>query len=952
MSTENQGILVYAPAPADDVVLPKNSKLRVSTRVNWTDPWSVVPYLEPVKGTNTLAPGKGVATFLWRYGEIKREDKTTFTDDVPKDLFGSYVRVEAFNEDGAETQWYGRLEDDELDVHGAVTQPQGDQEIKALGLENDLDRYDLKQVQCRQNGSSFAQESIPVFNRRAGRGPGLLGNRSLSRQTGNVYEFSSDGELWTNRDIAESVLAWNVPADGTPFQLAGQVEELDKIVQTHRFPAGLTLRQILCQLIDPRRGLGWCIRVDGKDNVLIWIFSVLEDDVGIGGQTAASNNEQFSVVLDDAIDFEKVLVTLHKSSKYDSVRIRGARQKSIFSISLVDGTWEEGFTSALLTAFKQGQSSATDYPADPQGQAERNDQYRGDDRFERLSVFRIPPDWDLRAGDGIGGAKSIVLPAIGDDGEIDTDTSQDLFMFGQALLHHLPGLEVGKDYSVSPALDENPSDSDPEFRRPFALIKYDGKWMYLDKLSESIGGQVVTNAQIRMMDRELAVQVLMRPKWLLFANDWSGAEPSLLAGQVWTAAQVAAGNFFDYNNMLATVAIEGDQHVQIVAGGGPGADEYKELVIDVPDAELVYLVPGTVLGIDNEGNLKHASGGVFLVDDRERLSRLAAVAWSWYHKARASVRLVDKSRLRLIQVGQLMKSIRSASDFREVGTVVSQEYFDWQAGKITYTTQYGEMTFSGFAPEFPDNRTVSRELLELRKETKELSDRTGGLPARIGAAAILVAATIAISGIAEANADSPAAIKSTSDSGNTAFYCYADAVDTYSNKKKIVFKLERPYVGRSGYVYNFVNQWLPGVDSYGEGYYTDFPVNPVSNKLVVALHEILQDFDLDVDTSWDGLSALSTQNFATNIAVSSDIVDPDDSGFVHQIYPAQGSGANMKVFSRSPAAGTAIYGFIMVASFTQAVYNAALTSGSSGIAVPRMDLSGGGGFYLLERPGS
>lgn len=853
MTTENQGILVYAPTQADDVVLPKNSKLRVSTRINWTDPWSVVPYLEPLKGTNTLAPGKGVATFLWRYGEIKREDKTTFTDYVPKDLFGSYVRVEAFSEDGSETQWYGRLEDDELDVHGAVTKPQGDQEIKALGLENDLDRYDLKQVKCRQNGSSFAQKSIPVFNRRAGRGPGLLGNRSLSRQTGNVYEFSSDGELWTNKDIAESVLAWNVPADGTPFQLAGQVEELDKIVQTHRFPAGVTLRQILCQLIDPRRGLGWCVRVDGEDNVLIWIFSVLEDDVGVGGQTAVSNNEQFSVILDDAIDFEKVLVTLHKSTKYDSVRMRGARMKSIFSISFADLTWEEGFTAALLTAFKQGQSSAPDYPADLQGQAERNDQYRGDDRFERLSVFRIPPDWDLLAGDGVGGAKSIVLPAIGDDGEIDTDTSQDLFMFGQALLHHLPGLEVGKDYSVSPALDENPSDADPEFRRPFALIKYDGKWMYLDKLSESIGGQVVTNAQIRMMDRELAVQVLMRPKWMLFGNDWSGAEPSLLAGQVWTATQVADGNFFDYNDMLATVAIQGDQYVQVVAGGGPGADEYKELMIEVPDAELVYLVPGTVLGIDNEGNLKHAAGGVLLVDDRDRLRRLAAVAWSWYHKARASVRLVNKSRFRLIQVGQLMKSVRSASDFREVGTVVSQEHFDWQTGKVTYTTQYGEMTFSGFSPEFPDNRTVSRELLELRKESKELSDRTGGLPARIGSAMVLAAATIiGVTGVAQATAASPDAIV-TGDITNS-FYSRTDTKDQFSETSKIILKLERPILRQNAGRYNRL--LLSGANVFSELLLGSNESNwTMSSNYRVT--PIIADFDLATETSWNALSGLS-----------------------------------------------------------------------------------------------
>lgn len=848
MGGENVGIQIFGPVPGA-LVDTDPGRFVVFVRENWGDDWQACAHLQPLHGFNRLAPQMSEAKFKWEYGRILETDAAAFAVRDPKDLAGWYVRVDNLYSGGSIPRWYGRFEDEDLDVHGADEYPQGDQTLKAGGLELDLDRFRISTVKCWQNSATISQETVPAFNRKARRGPGLFGNRSTAVHTDDVYEFSADGQVWNAKQVADSLLAWNLPSGGVPFVLGGQADELAKLQQVWDFKPNTTLRQAFNTLVDPRRGLGWRIRVDEEDNAVIWIFSILDEPVSVGSETLAANTERFAVTLDDAQDVDEALVTLMRSSKYDRVRVQGAPIIGIGTIAFADSTMELAAAAALVTAYKSGASAAPGYSAlSSLEKAQLNDQYRGADRFDRLGVFRIPVAWDRTVGDGEGGDKYVLIPTIDDDGELDFDTAQPLFLLGKAFLHHLPAMEVGKDYSVDPPTNPNPSDADPEFRRPFVLLKYGGKYMYADKLPESIDQTGVPSATVRMLDRELALAVDMKPRFLLFNNHWTSAEPGLLGGRLFDSTLV-----FDYDDMLATVALEGDQPVRIVAGGGAGGDLGRELLVEVPDARLVYIAPGTIVDVDDNGNPKRTPGGILLVDDRDRLRAIAAISWAWYGKARATVRLTIRSRFPLIQPGQVMMGVRSASDFREVGTVVSEEYIDFEKGSVRYTTMWANVNFAGLAPGIPDRRALVQEVQAVKKALQEVNERTGGLPARIGSAMVLAAATlIGISGYAEADAASPDAFKTSS--SNFDFYSRSITDDAWSDSKRLILKLAQPFIKAEN------QSWFLVLSNVLESYCQYDLASPEGGMLVymdIRVQSILEDFDLETQTSWNALAGLS-----------------------------------------------------------------------------------------------
>lgn len=702
----------------------------VKVRAAWSGAWETVPYLEAIdKAFNRVAPAKSEARLLWRYGKIKREDASSFAAVVPKDLFGKYVRIDVSNTKGTTPRWYGVIDDDQLEIRGKTPEPTGDQALAAYGLEHLLDRYALRKAKYTVNGTDVIEiERIPSFNRKAERGGSLIGNRSTATTDENVDAFSSDGSVWTNKQIIASVLKWNLPADAPPFTLAGQVEALHLIEDVHEFHSGMSLREVLNKLIDRRRGLGWVLRIGENDEVNIWVYTVLEKAVKVGAAEVPANAEQATVTLDEDRAIAESVVMLARSARYNRLVVRGGLLKCIFSVAPADANFQKGWENALLSSYKDGAKADPNYSAqDERTKAHWNDEVRGDDRFDRLGLFRIPANWDKLVAGGEGGvADYIAIPACTDYGSVNAEAAGKLFTYGKALLQHLPAMEVGKDYSHNPATDENPSDAEPEYRRPFVVVwdTVTERYVYLDKLAERPDA-TLPNATIRAVDREMALQIDMRPRHLLFKADWSGAEPGYFGNKLFDAAQV-----LDWNDLIATVALEADEHIRYVVQDGEGD---RELVLDLPDAEFVYLAPFTVVGLNTDGGLKYSpAGGVFIRDDSQRLETLAALAWAWYSVPRASVRITKKSFAPILAPGSLVKAVQAGSTGRDVGTIVTEEAIDWKARTVGITTNYQTFEFGDFGPGIPSRHAAGHEIRALKKKTQELNERTGGLPTRIG----------------------------------------------------------------------------------------------------------------------------------------------------------------------------------------------------------------------------
>lgn len=707
----------------------------VRVKSDWDDEWEVLPYVEPISSVDLAGGGLGSAKLLWRYGKIKRNDKSTYENYLPKTLEGMFVRIDVVKKSGTAPQWYGVIDDDQLDIHGSRggEYPQGDQEISAFGLEHLLDRYTVTRAKAEQGASVIEIERIPTFNTKNKRGDSLLGNRSLAADTesgDDVYVFGSDS-VWTNLDILMSLLTWNLPEDAPLFDLGGQVELLDLIEQVHDIPFGSTLKQVLDRLIDRRRGLGWSIRVDNNDKVVIWIYSILDTPVSVGGVVIEANLEQFNFNVDGYRTARQVIQVLHTSSKYEKVLVVGDYMKSIFTVSVADGTLEPRFNGNLLTEYKDGAKDASGYSGQSSANKARwNDEVRGEDKFDQLGQFRIPATWDRKSSNGQGGTKAVAMPQISEDGELSLTTAVSLWTRDKALLQSLPGMEAGSDYSSDPPIDQDVSDEEPEFRKPFAIVLDPGtnRYIYLDKIPDR-AEQAAPSAHMRMIDREMALQIDIKPRHLLLRDHWDGAEITYQGSE-----EFKANLAFDYEDILATVAMESDQRVKISAYS-ENVNNGRVLTIEVPDADLVYLAPRTVVGIGTDGALKTSgSTGRLLIDDRERLRAIAACASAWYSRNRSSLVVEDRMLVPFAKVGELFYALRTASDEREVGTVVTRVEIDWVHRVCKIGTQFGSPEFGGsFGPEMATRRAVAQEIHSLRKGQLELNRRTSSLPGRIPA---------------------------------------------------------------------------------------------------------------------------------------------------------------------------------------------------------------------------
>lgn len=700
----------------------------VSVTDDWNSPdWQPVPYLQALWAALRASPAKGEAGLLYHYGNIKRNDKTAFEVYAAQDLNDKFVMIESVYEEGAFAEWFGIIDDESLSHHSGTTYSQGDQSIRAYGLEHLLDRYPINTVKALQGGSPISISRIPEFNRRSSRGGSLFGNRSAEVDADGFYTFSDESNVWSNKDIINSLLKWNLPASSPPFVLSGQVEVLDNIKQVHRFPLGTSLRVALNKLIDRRRGLGWALRVEEAD-VSIHVYSVLDHEVSFGATTIPANQEQFDVPIDGDRGLQEVITNVFRSAQFQKVNVYGNYLRSIFTVSFTDSNLQTRFSSSLLTEYKEGAKNATNYASESdRNKAKWNDEYRGEDRFDIMGQFRIPSNWDRKSANGEGGSKNPAIPTLGDDGALDEATAATMWLYNKPLLHHLPGMEVGKDYSQDPATDEDATDKEPEFRRPFAVIKDGTRYIYVDKVPEREEINI-PNANVRMIDREMALAVDFRPRHVLFNNHWTSAEIGYMGGENFDSTKV-----FDYEDLVATVAMESDQRVKITAEGN-GLENGKELNIFVSDANLVYLAPNTVVGIDDNGALKNSgTSGRLLVDDRARLEAIAALAWAWYSEPRASVTFDAKWLGSNANVGALIKAIYSADETRDVGTVVTEVFLDFKTRKTKIKTQFAHINFGGdFGPELPTAKSVGREISAIKEKQDELNTLAGGQSTRPG----------------------------------------------------------------------------------------------------------------------------------------------------------------------------------------------------------------------------
>lgn len=687
-------------------------RFRVEVRTAWDDgEWEDVPYLYVRAAELAAAPGVSRAEFVYDFGNVTREDQETaeFAACPPLELMGRFVRVvklgvaEGGTAEEADPIWYGVIESDGLELLGTQSDSQtaigGRQVMTAYGLEHLLDRFAVRGSWVLRKDTFFVPRLIrrdwsPAFNERVrvGLGGRALGNRSAIRETpvgqGTSYMFGADGNTWSDFDIAEYLIAQFVPLS-LKVKLGGQVDLLNVTV-TPRFAVheSETVWSVLNRLIDRRRGMGWCVRVDDQMNVVVHVFAVFGEDVSFGGTTGgqttvAKNTEPVVVVLDERRDVAAVSLEDAGHVLYDEIFVRGNRVVSCFTVSVADGNVQAGWESVLEGIYKSpGGANAEEIDA------RRSSTDGLSHVFQR---FLVKPGFDWRPSNGeANGGQNVTVPQFNDDGSFNAAVQHPggLNDWDVGVMRHLP-------MSAGSGVDE-PSDPD---LRPCPLVVYPdpfhvGWWHRF----ETGPGDLVSGS-VRPLDAGFGYEVQCSPAHLLAGADWAGAAASdTLPVLHWQA-------------LIATIAVETDVRLGVRAEidkpyltAEEQAGRVKRVLhIDVPDAEFWWIASTTVVDVDGGVLVRFPTPGASTLpgmpvnvrrNDVERLKRIAALATAWHGRKRQVLRMELKGVSLDLRPGMYVKQVTHQLGRNIVGTVVSRVSWDFERFTTGVETGYSELQFA------------------------------------------------------------------------------------------------------------------------------------------------------------------------------------------------------------------------------------------------------------------
>lgn len=642
--------------------------LRVQTRAAWTDEWTTRDNIHPIMASAAVGPAMGSAKFMYHYGDIEREsDSSTQVYPALSDLKNHYIRiVHVTNPGGSEelkTLFCGviRIENVALLARNAGKNESGNQEFTAYDLSDVLDRRPIRTAFAEAQGMLIDIDVVPKINERDPIGFGVRGNRSAQEHTINdelAYAFAGNGAAkWKLQDVIYYLVA--AYGGGLPFVVLAP-NALAQIDAPEISMDGKTARMVINELIDRRRGFYWYISYRDSDGLpLLFIDSIFEDEITIGGVTVSGNSDPQTYAMNDQYEIENSELKFDGNTLYNTVVARGARVVSCFSVSVADGTMQAGWTPDEQTAY--GAIG---------GDADVADERRTDDAYQNVYArFLLKPQWQYGSGNGEGGAGGTTVPKVLDDGTIDTAQSANIRDWGTFLLRSLP---------IEKTFDD--PDGFPEYLEPLAIIKDpNDKWHHVENMTVAD----LPAATIRMLDNELGMQIdTTGPAHTFGLNHFTGTNTEFDAE-------------LDWEQLIFTVAVELDQRLKVIETiSEPTPNEpARELLIDDLEAQLWIVVPNTVIGLTAAGALERQPDGYIVRDDSERLRQMAALAKEWYSKVRTSM-TIDRQGIRFDILAGAMLTVTTAAWTRDTITaLVTNVSYDFLQNRTGIKTGFKELEF-------------------------------------------------------------------------------------------------------------------------------------------------------------------------------------------------------------------------------------------------------------------
>lgn len=726
---------------------------QVWARNSWSDSWTELENLWCERLTWSVAPGLANASFRWRYGRALAWETGVWQTVAPLTVSPrGFVKVTVTGQSLANVvhntrDWYG--------VWNAAVNREYLQRLTADGLEVllsyatianawYLDAYGaLRQSGC---GLTFNQSQLP--------------NRSAARQAVNgqqVYVFDVDASraaYWSSRDMAEYLLAANVPVNSAGAQVfvwqlvnAAALANYDRpTIETH----GRVTLDVLNAIANRHRALAYYVEpytVPGTTTTLLQlkVFTFAETAVSVtsagGGAmgTIPANADTWRIVLNYSQSAEAT-VGIVASHVADRVRVTGARRVSVCSLALKDGSLAKGWANADRERYEKGASEAADYPSydQPRERKVRDAEARSvDDLANVYQRFELPDPWDQKLGDGLGTAVSLVQLAVEDDGITQFRIPESEFR----LLKWLP-LLTGYNYSGSiigdaealgtPGHRGTQTGYPPFLERPAMVLlqlpnqSSPEQFAYVDRVAlgatEEIEYLVESGINKKPVNRTWSANVRIeaesnattrkRARDNAVVLNVTGAHPHVIASEDYAPTRILDGwpsggpyeddkyvGAWDYSTIIATVAIEESRRCEAVypAAVTPLGDFINELVIDAGDEyKQIYVVPSTVVDVDGESRELVRSDGGYLQDDRDALAAIARRAYEWYSRPRYALGLSTGWFQGDLWLGSLVLQLVDQQGNVAISSVVTEITVDFPIGAratpaVAIATSFAEL---------------------------------------------------------------------------------------------------------------------------------------------------------------------------------------------------------------------------------------------------------------------
>lgn len=680
----------------------------VWTRPQWDNPWTEQSSFFVNDVFWGSGPQMSSAQLSWTYGVEIKPGETAFQTYSAKDLLGQYVKIQINQQEGDDPLfWYGVLigEDDRRGgalLAGGANPPRiliGEQLWNARGLDYLFLRTMITTsiVRDETDGSLTTIERGLTFN--AENSYANAGNRSPEPGPLGVFVFAKDlddADYWTTKDILDYLLKYQSPRDliGTAWIDWSLDPDTSTLVPTWDRPViatdGVDLRSIINQLLDPRRLLSWTNIVeapganpDENKLVRLSVFSFNQDTLLLpsGGEQQANSN-QVALDFDRALD---VTATLRDSDLQlvEQVIVKGARRRSIVTLSYQDGTLEKDWSDADETAYEAGVAGIGALDIDDQERRIR--ELRADERFERVyQYFRLPSTFAGLVGDGIGGALEDYFP-----------DNPPLYIADVRFERSLPKGFIQTAKTGSPNMD----------RPPFGLIKLedDGtstdRYQFIDKLNTHRDAEGFGEGNGRQWSCSLRMQPDSPGVIIHVSGGNVGPEAIALTDFAASATRDKAGEL-DWQDILITVmlALDGrmeEKYPEANPDPNVGHDVGRTVILDYGDKyRLDYVPGGTVIGHD-DGVLQfwdtEADG--FLRDDREALQDIARFAFEWFGVTRQAFSFGLKQVYGGLTVGQLITTIGADETLEDVNSAVTGVRINMRSATTQVTTMFPALDF-------------------------------------------------------------------------------------------------------------------------------------------------------------------------------------------------------------------------------------------------------------------